>query len=58
MIVNAIVSFEVLGEAEGAGLEAGLRYHLTTYGIWSFALLSSRTVRDAHAIAMQFVDLT
>jgi AraC-like DNA-binding protein len=45
-------------EPEGAGLQTGVRYHLTTYGIWSFALLSSRTVRDAHAIAMEFVDLT
>ena len=28
-------------------LEAGTRYHLTTYGIWGFALASSPTVRSA-----------
>lgn len=44
-------------DAEGLGLEAGSRYRLTTYGIWGFALLSSKTARDAHAIAKQFLDL-
>jgi AraC-like DNA-binding protein len=47
-----------LDDPEGVGLDAGIRYRLTTYGIWSYALLSSRTVRDAHSVAMQFVDLT
>jgi AraC-like DNA-binding protein len=45
-------------DPEGLGLQAGARYHLTTYGIYSYALLASKTVRDANAIAMQFVDLT
>jgi AraC-like DNA-binding protein len=49
---------DALDDPEGVGLEAGIRYRLTTYGIWSYALLSSRTVRDAHSVAMQFVDLT
>jgi AraC-like DNA-binding protein len=39
-------------------LEAGRRYHLTTYGIWGFALASSPTVRDAIAIGSRFVDLS
>jgi len=26
-----------LGDPPGIGLEAGTRYHLTTYGIWGFA---------------------
>ena len=39
-------------------LEAGRRYHLTTYGIWGFALASSPTVRDALAVGMTFVDLS
>jgi AraC-like DNA-binding protein len=39
-------------------LEAGRRYHLTTYGIWGFALASSPTVRDALAVGSQFVDLS
>lgn len=47
-----------LDDPEGAGLEAGRRYRLTTYGIWSFALMSSVTVRDAMEIATGFIDLT
>ena len=39
-------------------LTAGTRYHLTTYGIWGFALASSRTVRDALAVGSRFVDLS
>jgi AraC-like DNA-binding protein len=45
-------------DSEGLGLEAGRRYRLTTYGIWGFALLSSRTARDANEVAHQFLDLT
>lgn len=41
-----------------AGLAAGARYRLTTYGIWGFALLSSRTLRESHEVAMRFLDLT
>jgi hypothetical protein len=29
-------------DPDGLGLEAGSRYHLTTFGIWGFALISSR----------------
>jgi len=43
---------------EDAGLTAGGRYRLASYGIWGFALLSSRTLREAHEVAMRFVDLT
>lgn len=39
-------------------LEAGRRYHLTTYGIWGFALASSPTVGDALAVGSTFVDLS
>ena len=41
-----------------AGLTAGARYRLTTYGIWGFALLSSRTIRESHEVAMRFLDLS
>jgi AraC-like DNA-binding protein len=41
-----------------AGLAAGARYRLTTYGIWGFALLSSRTVRESHQVGMRFVGLS
>jgi AraC-like DNA-binding protein len=43
---------------ENAGLVAGARYRLTTYGIWGFALLSSRTIRESHDVAMRFLDLS
>jgi AraC-like DNA-binding protein len=43
---------------EPVALAAGARYRLTTYGIWGFALLSSRTIRDSHEVAMRFLDLS
>jgi AraC-like DNA-binding protein len=43
---------------EDAGLTAGARYRVASYGIWGFALLSSRTLREGHDVAMRFVDLT
>jgi hypothetical protein len=46
------------GDAPDLALEAGSRYHLTTYGIWGFALASSRTVRDALSVGARFVDLS
>ncbi|MCW2778901.1 MAG: AraC family transcriptional regulator, partial [Frankiales bacterium] len=39
-------------------LLAGTRYHLTTYGIWGFALASSPTVRSALDLGARFVDLS
>ena len=39
-------------------LEAGTRYHLTTYGIWGFALASSPTVGAALEVGARFVDLS
>lgn len=45
-------------DAAGLGLEAGRRYRLTTYGIWSYALLSSATFRDALSVALGHVGLT
>jgi AraC-like DNA-binding protein len=46
------------GDRPELALEAGTRYHLTTYGIWGFALASSRTVRDALSVGARFVDLS
>lgn len=42
----------------GLGLDAGLRYHLSAYGIWGFALLSSPTFRAVADVAMRFLDLS
>lgn len=47
-----------LGGLPGLGLHAGLRYHLTTYGIWGFALISSPTLRDAVHLGLRYLDLT
>ncbi len=39
-------------------VQAGRRYHLTTYGIWGFALASSATVGQALDVGLRFVDLS
>ena len=41
-----------------SGAAVGARYHLSTFGIFGFALLSSRTVLDAVNIALRFIDLS
>ncbi|WP_330252820.1 AraC family transcriptional regulator [Nocardia sp. NBC_00565] len=40
------------------GLEVGSRFHLTSFGFWGFALLSSPTLGGALDVALQFLDLT
>jgi AraC-like DNA-binding protein len=35
-----------------------MRYHLTTHGIWGFALASSPSLRAAIAVGLRYVDLT
>lgn len=40
------------------GLFAGQRYHLSSYGIWGFALLSSPTFRSAALLGLRYLDLT
>lgn len=47
-----------LGNDLPLGLEAGMRYHPTTFGIWGFALQSSPTARDAVEVGMRYVRLT
>jgi AraC-like DNA-binding protein len=47
-----------LGPQPGIGLKAGQRYHLSTYGIWGFALLSSPTFRSAANLGLRYLDLT
>jgi AraC-like DNA-binding protein len=49
---------EALGHPPGLGLVLGQRYHLTTYGIWGFALASSPTFRSAIEVGLQYMDLT
>lgn len=40
------------------GMELGSRYQLTTYGIMGYALLSSKTIRDAISLAQRYLSLT
>ena len=40
------------------GLEAGQRYQLAHYGIWGYALLSSRNLREALELGLRYLDLT
>ncbi len=49
---------EALAHVPGLGLDAGLRYHLSAYGIWGFALLSSPTFRSAADVAVRYLDLS
>jgi AraC-like DNA-binding protein len=46
------------GHMPGLGLDAGLRYHLSSYGIWGYTLLSSPTFRSAAEIAVRYLDLS
>ncbi|WP_433710140.1 AraC family transcriptional regulator [Nocardia sp. CA-084685] len=45
------------GAEPGLGVEAGDRYHLSLYGPWGLALLSSRTVREVIEVSLRYVDL-
>jgi len=47
-----------LPDVPGLGLEAGTRYHLTTHGIWGFALVSSPDLRSAIGFGLRYLDLT
>lgn len=47
-----------IGADQCPGLQAGQRYHLSSYGIWGFALLSSPTLRGAIALGLQYIELT
>lgn len=46
------------GPGETWGLDAGCRFHVTTFGIWGFALVSAPTVRAAVEIGLRWIDLT
>src|SRR5437879_6022771 len=47
-----------LGHIPGIGLEAGSRYHLSAYGIWGFAMVSSPTFRSGCEVAVRYLDLS
>jgi AraC-like DNA-binding protein len=45
-------------DPQGLGLAAARAHHLTMYGIWGFALISSPTLRSAIDVGLRFLDLT
>jgi AraC-like DNA-binding protein len=45
-------------QVDSIGLDAGLRYHLTTYGIWGFAMVSAATFREAMDVGLRYLELT
>lgn len=47
-----------LGDVPALGLDAGLRYHASTHGIWGFAVISSPTVRAALHVAARYFELS
>ncbi|WP_116113464.1 AraC family transcriptional regulator [Amycolatopsis ruanii] len=47
-----------LGDPPGLGLEAGVRYRVTTFGVFGFACISSPTLRDAITFALRYLDLS
>lgn len=55
VIVNLL---DATPHADSIGLDAGLRYHLTTYGIWGFAMVSASTFRESMDVGLRYLDLT
>lgn len=47
-----------LGPDVPLGLEAGRRYQASTFGIWGFAVLNARTMREAVEVGVRFARLT
>lgn len=47
-----------LPQIETLGLEAGMRYHVTTYGLWGYAVLSSPTLGSAFGMAARMLNQT
>lgn len=46
------------GDAFRLGMDLGLRYQLTSYGIFGYALLASKSVRQAIEFGIRYVELT
>ncbi|WP_327098043.1 AraC family transcriptional regulator [Nocardia vinacea] len=46
-----------LHSVPGLGLQAGQRYHLSSHGIWAFAVVSSPTVRHAWRAGVEYMDI-
>lgn len=42
----------------GLGFEVGGCYHLSSFGLWGYGLISSATLKDAVKLALRFIQLT
>lgn len=49
---------EHLKDVPALGVEAGMRYHYTTFGMLGFAMVTSPNAREALGIAMRYFNLT
>jgi hypothetical protein len=47
-----------LPDVPALGFELGLRYNVATFGIWGFALRTSRSVREAVQYALRYLPLS
>lgn len=47
-----------LGNRPGLGLEVGLRYRFSTFGVWGFAILSSTTAREVVRLGVRYAPLS
>ncbi|MBJ8340708.1 AraC family transcriptional regulator [Antrihabitans sp. YC3-6] len=56
VVVANVVS--AIGDEPGLGIAAGIRYHVTTHGIWGYALMSSPTLRHAIDLGLRYLELT
>ena len=55
LIENLILA---LPDTPALGFKLGLQYNVATFGIWGFALRTSRTLRDAAATALRYLPLS
>ncbi|GGC74676.1 AraC family transcriptional regulator [Marinobacter halophilus] len=55
LIENLILA---LPDLPALGFRIGLQYNVATFGIWGFALRTSRTLRDATALALRYLPLS
>jgi len=55
LIENLILA---LPDMPALGFRIGLQYNVATFGIWGFALRTSRTLRDATALALRYLPLS
>lgn len=56
LLVRNIV--KEIGHIPGVGLDAGLQYNLSAYGIFGFALLTSVSLRNMFSTAENYLDLS